>query len=145
MRRAEFERLVEDAWREIPRRFRQRVENVAILVEDEPGRRALRQAGVPPGDTLLGFYQGVPLTERGSWYQMVLPDRILLYQGPIEREARDEADIPRVVYETLWHELAHYFGMSEPEVRASERKRRKRERNNGKNMDRSPVAGSRSG
>jgi predicted Zn-dependent protease with MMP-like domain len=124
VRRRDFERLVEQAWRRIPRRFRDRVENVAVVVEDEPSRGALRRAGVPPGDTLLGLYHGVPLTQRGTWYQMVLPDKISLYQGPIERTALREDDIPRVVYETLWHEVAHYFGMNEGQVRRAERRRR---------------------
>ena len=128
MGRREFERIVEQAWRRIPRRFRDQVENLAIVVEEEPSRATLRSAGIPPGDTLLGLYQGVPLTQRGSWYQMVLPDKISLYQGPLEREARNPDDLPRVVYETLWHEVAHYFGMSERQVRATERRWRREER-----------------
>ncbi len=72
---------------------------------------------------MLGLYQGVPLPQRGMWYGMVLPDKISLFQGPIERAANREEDIPQVVYETLWHEVAHYFGMSEPQVRASEWRR----------------------
>ncbi len=124
MSRAEFEQIVEQAWRRIPRRFRDRIENVAIVVEDEPGARTLRSAGVPPSDTLLGLYQGIPLTQRGSGYGMVLPDKISLFQGPIERAARGDADVPRVVYDTLWHEVAHYFGMSEGRVRRAERRRR---------------------
>jgi predicted Zn-dependent protease with MMP-like domain len=124
VRRDDFERLVEEAWRKIPRRFRREIENVAIVVEDEPSPAALRSARVPPGQTLLGLYQGVPRTQRGMWYQMVLPDKISLYQGPIERAARSEEDVARVVYETLWHEVAHYFGMDEARVRAAERRRR---------------------
>ncbi len=122
--RHQFEDLVEQAWRRIPKHFRRQVANLAIVVEPEPTRAELRRAGVAPGDTLLGLYHGVPLTQRGSWYQMVMPDKISLFQGPIERAARDQSDIPRVVYETLWHELAHYFGMSERQVRTAERKRR---------------------
>lgn len=123
MRREEFEEIVHAAWRRIPSRFRRRIQNVAIVVEDEPGRGLLRSAGVPPGDTLLGLYHGVPLTQRGAGYGMVLPDKISLFQGPIERAARSPEEIPDVVYDTLWHEVAHYFGMSEREVRASERRR----------------------
>jgi len=128
MRRREFERLVWDAWKRIPRRFREQVANLEIVVEDEPSRAQLRSARVPRGDTLLGLYHGVPLPERGSWYQMVLPDKISLFQGPIEREARNSQDLPRVIYETLWHEVAHYFGMDEPQVRRAERRRRREER-----------------
>jgi len=125
MQKREFERLVQEAWRQIPARFRDQVENLAIVVEDEPSPSTLRHSGVPPGDDLLGLYQGIPLTQRPWGYGWTLPDKISLYQGPIERAARDESDVARVVYETLWHELAHYFGMSERQVRASERRRRR--------------------
>ena len=127
MRREEFEQIVREAWRRIPREFRRRIHNVAVVVEDEPGRALLRSSRVPSGDTLLGLYQGVPLTQRGLGYGMVLPDKISLFQGPIERSAGDPAEIPRIVYDTLWHEIAHYFGMSESEVRASERRRQRQQ------------------
>jgi len=123
MQRSEFERLVEQAWLEIPPQFRRRIRNLAIVVEEEPGPEALRLGRVAPGNTLLGLYHGVPLNHRGISYGMVLPDKISLFQGPIERAARRPEDIPRVVYETLWHEIAHYFGMDEQQVRAAERKR----------------------
>lgn len=123
--RSQFEEIVRQAWLRIPKRFRREIQNLAIVVEEEPSRSLLRSSGVPPGDTLLGLYQGIPLAQRGLGYGMVLPDKISLFQGPIEREARDEDDLPRVVYETLWHEVAHYFGMSERQVRASERRRRR--------------------
>jgi predicted Zn-dependent protease with MMP-like domain len=116
---------------------------VAIVVEPEPSRSQLRSSGVPAGDTLLGLYQGVPLTQRGSWYQMVLPDKISLFQGPIEREARNSEDLPRVIYETLWHELAHYFGMEEHQVRRAERRRRRREHSYAQNPRRNPDPGRR--
>jgi predicted Zn-dependent protease with MMP-like domain len=121
------------------------VENVAIVVEPEPSRSQLRSAGVPPSDTLLGLYQGVPLTQRGSWYQMVLPDKISLFQGPIEREARNSEDLPRVIYETLWHELAHYFGMEERQVRRAERRRRRKEQSDAQNPCRNPGSDGRDG
>ena len=125
MRREEFEEIVRQAWARIPLRFRRRIENVAIVVEEEPSRALLRSSRVRPGDTLLGLYQGVPLTQRGMSYGMVLPDKISLFQGPIERAADSPEEIPQIVYDTLWHEVAHYFGMSEPQVRASERRRRR--------------------
>ena len=125
MRRKEFEQIVHEAWRQIPRRFRRKVHNLAIVVEEEPGGDHLRRGRVGPGHTLLGLYEGVPLSQRGLGYGMVLPDKISLFQGPIERAARSEADIPQIVYETLWHEVGHYFGMSEPQVRAAERRRRR--------------------
>ena len=125
MTRREFQQTVREAWRKIPPRFRRQVHNLAIVVEPEPSRGLLRRSGVPPQDTLLGLYQGVPLAQRSSGYGMVLPDKISLFQGPIERAARQQEDIPQIVFETLWHELAHYFGMSEREVRTMERQHRR--------------------
>lgn len=123
MRRDDFERLVEDAWETIPQSFRERFSNLTVVVEDEPGAEHLEAAGVPPSHTLLGLYQGVPLSERGWNYGMVLPDQVTIFQRPIERAARSPREIPRIVYETLWHELAHHLGMNEDEVRQAERRR----------------------
>ena len=123
MERQEFEQIVRQSWLRIPPRFRRQVENLAIVVEQEPSRALLRSSGVRAGDALLGLYQGVPLGQRGSGYQLALPDKITLFQGPIERAARGEEEIPRIVYDTLWHEVGHYFGMSEPQIRAAERRR----------------------
>jgi len=120
-----FERLVAEAIDSLPAPFAARLQNVEIVIETWPSRRQLRDADTPAGDTLLGLYEGVPLTERGSGYGMVLPDKISLFQGPIERSARSDEEIPQIVYDTLWHEVAHYFGMTEPQVRASERRRQR--------------------
>ena len=91
---------------------------MVIAVEDEPSGEQLEAAGVPREDTLLGLYEGVPLDQRGWHYQMALPDRITLFQGPLERY--EEGDVRQAIYETLWHELAHHIGMNEREVRAAE-------------------------
>jgi predicted Zn-dependent protease with MMP-like domain len=123
MRRDDFESLVEQAWETIPESFRARFSNLTVAVEDEPRREHLAAAGVPPSHTLLGLYQGIPLSQRGWSYTMALPDQVTLFQGPIERAARSHRDIPRIVYETLWHELAHHLGMNEKEVREAERRR----------------------
>jgi predicted Zn-dependent protease with MMP-like domain len=123
MRREDFERLVEEAWETIPETFRERFSNLTVLIEDEPRREHLKTAGVGPGDTLLGLYQGIPLSQRGWSYNMALPDQVTLFQGPIERAARSKREIPQIVYETLWHELAHHLGMNEQEVRQAERRR----------------------
>ncbi len=119
----EFQDLVDDAWERIPRRFRDHFSNVAVFVEDEPSEEHFRAAQTPPGHTLLGLYQGVPLDRRGWRYHMALPDQVTLFQGPIERAASSSRDVRRIVYETLWHELAHHLGMDEDEVRAAERRR----------------------
>ena len=123
MTRSDFEHLVDEAWETIPEEFRERFSNVVIFVEDEPGIEQLEAGRVPAGGTLLGLYQGVPLSRRGFGYTLTMPDKVTLFQGPIERAAPSYNEIPRMVYETLWHELAHHLGMNEKEVRAAERRR----------------------
>jgi len=115
MEAREFEHLVEKGLRAIPARFRRRMDNVAIVVEQEG----------PPG--LLGLYHGRPLTRRSVSDGFVMPDRISIYQGPHERAARGRAHLERLVAETVWHEVAHYFGMDEREVRRAEHARRRRD------------------
>jgi len=114
--RNEFERHVADALASIPRRFRKAMQNIAIVVEDEPSPAVLAEMGIEPPDTLLGLYQGVPLTERSWGYGNALPDRVLIFQGPHERAAEDEDDLVVAIGETLIHEIGHYFGMSEEQI-----------------------------
>jgi predicted Zn-dependent protease with MMP-like domain len=122
VRRKEFEQLVAEALASIPRRFRDAMNNVAIVVEDEPPRELLEEMEIAPPATLLGLYQGTPLTERGWGYGNTLPDRVLIFQGPHEREAEDEDDLVVAIGETLIHEIGHYFGMSEEEIEEIEDK-----------------------
>ena len=116
MDRKAFERLVAEALATIPRRFRNAMRNIAIVVEDEPSEELLDEMEIEPPDTLLGLYQGTPLTERTSAYGNVLPDRVLIFQGPHERAADDENDLVVAIGETLIHEIGHYFGLSEEEI-----------------------------
>ena len=109
---SEFDALVTRALRHIPPRFRKYLRNVAIIVEPEPAR---------PG--LLGLYQGHPLTTRSTGSSFTMPDRITIYQGPHERTARNPAELEQMVADTVWHEIAHYFGMDEARVRRAERRR----------------------
>ncbi|MGC8794044.1 MAG: metallopeptidase family protein [Bryobacteraceae bacterium] len=111
----EFDRLVEEALATIPARFRRKLRNVAFIVEKEPPR---------PG--LLGLYEGRPLIYRSVSDSFTLPDRITIYQGPHERLARDRAHLLRLVRQTVWHEVAHYFGLSESQVRRAQWRRRAR-------------------
>lgn len=126
MRAPDFDQIVEEALRHIPARFRNRMNNVAVVVEDEPAPAQLQARDVSPGSTLLGLYQGRPLTQRSVFEPFALPDRITIFQGPHERLARGRDDLERLVEQTLWHEIAHHFGMNEREVRAAERLRRMR-------------------
>ena len=116
MDRKAFEQLVAEALRTIPRRFRKAMRNIAIVVEDEPSQDLLEDMEIEPPDTLLGLYSGTPLTERTSAYGNVLPDRVLIFQGPHERSAEDEEDLVVAIGETLIHEIGHYFGLSEEEI-----------------------------
>ena len=120
MTRLQFERRVAEAIRTIPEHFRREIQNLAIIVEDEPGDDVLAEMAIEPPDTLLGLYQGTPLTERRWDHGNVLPDRIVLYQWPIEDASEDDDDVVVAIGETLIHEVGHYFGMSEEEIEAIE-------------------------
>jgi predicted Zn-dependent protease with MMP-like domain len=122
MTRQAFEHLVEEALREIPGRFRRAMQNVVIVVEDEPSVELLEDMEVEPGDTLFGLYQGTPLPERSWGYGNTLPDRISIYQRPIEDACEDEDEIRECVAETVIHEFGHYFGMSEEQIEEIEEK-----------------------
>jgi predicted Zn-dependent protease with MMP-like domain len=115
-----FEKLVAEALASIPRRFKKAMQNIAIVVEDEPSAELLREMDIEPPDTLLGLYQGTPLTARGWGHGNTLPDRVLIFQGPHERDAEDEDDLVVAIGETLIHEIGHYFGLSEDEIEAIE-------------------------
>ena len=116
MTREQFEQYVAEALGTMPTRFRDAMENLAIVVEDEPDEELLEEMEAGPDDTLFGLYTGIPLTER-QWAQgNTLPDRIILFQGSHEREAEDEDDLIVSIGETLIHEIGHYFGMSEEEI-----------------------------
>lgn len=113
MTRREFEGLVERALRRLPRQFRERLANIAVVVEDWPDDRTLAEMGIEPPDTLYGLYQGVDLTHRDSSYANVLPDTVTIYQGPIEEDCADQAEMAQLVRETVVHEIGHFFGLDD--------------------------------
>ena len=110
----------------VPEPFRSRMKNVALLIEEDVTDEIRRESGIEDDETLLGFYHGVPHTARGEGYGIgiTLPDRIYVFKRPIEEEAR-EMDMPvrKVIEETIWHEVAHHFGLDEDEVERRERER----------------------
>jgi predicted Zn-dependent protease with MMP-like domain len=122
MTRERFTQLVEEALHDIPRRFRNAMRNVAVVVEDAPPTPLLEELEIEPPDTLFGLYQGTPLTERSWGYGNALPDRISIYQQPIEAECADDDEIRTCVAETVIHEFGHYFGLSEEEIEEIEEK-----------------------
>jgi len=113
MTRRRFEALVEKSLRKLPRAFKEKVANIAVVVEDWADDETLAEMGIEPPDTLYGLYQGVDITHRDSTYGNVLPDVITIYQGPIEEDAADEAEMAEIVRETVMHELGHYFGLDD--------------------------------
>jgi predicted Zn-dependent protease with MMP-like domain len=116
MTRERFKQLVVEAITLIPKRFRREMKNLALVVEDEPDQALLDEMEIEAPDSLYGLYQGTPLPERTWGYGNTLPDRITLYQRPIEEDCEDEDDMRAIIGETLIHEVGHYFGMSEEEI-----------------------------
>ena len=113
MKRRQFEALVEKALRKLPKKFKSKISNIAVVVEDWADEETLEEMGIEPPDTLYGLYRGVDITRRDSSYGNVLPDVITIYQGPIEEDAADEAEMAQIVRETVIHELGHYFGLDD--------------------------------
>jgi predicted Zn-dependent protease with MMP-like domain len=114
----QFEQLVCEGIEAIPKRFLLRLKNVAIVVGDAPTREQLHANGIPEGGMLLGLYEGIPLIERGESYGgLVLPDKITIFKNSIIEEAGgDESRLRELVRDTVWHEIAHYFGYSDSEI-----------------------------
>ena len=121
-----FEELVRRALETLPDEIARRMDNVDIEVQEWPSAQQLVSARVGRGATLLGLYQGIPLTNRTSGYNLVAPDRIIIFQGPIERIAHGEDDLVDRVREVVVHEVAHHFGISDERLDEIERERRNR-------------------
>ena len=120
MTRQRFETLVLQALDLIPDKFRDETHNVAVVIETAPDLETLSALEIQRPDTLLGLYQGVPLPERDWTYGNTLPDRITLFQEPIEAASADDVDVIITIVETIIHEFGHYFGLSEDEIEAIE-------------------------
>lgn len=118
----EFETMVQDAFARLPEKFRALVKNVAILTEDVVSEKTRRELHLASNKELLGLYTGVPRTERHNDAPFGFPDTITLYRLPIEEHARELGKaMPDVIYETLWHEIGHHFGLDEDGVQKRER------------------------
>lgn len=113
MDRDVFESLVARALSGLPEEFRDRLENVDVVVEDRPTSRQMAEAGLERNMTLLGLYEGVPLTRRSRSYGMVVPDKITIFQKPIESKCRYDSEIVKEIERVLRHEIAHHFGISD--------------------------------
>ena len=113
MDRSDFRKLVREAVALIPRDLLERVHNVDIVIETRPTARERKAAGIGPGRLLLGLYHGIPLTARGEYYNLVLPDKISIYQEPIEMVCNDDDEVREQVRRTVLHEIGHYFGIDD--------------------------------
>jgi len=121
-----FESLVaEIGFSPVPEKFRALIKNVALCVEEDVSQETRHDMELPSDETLLGLYRGIPLSARGDHYGGgTLPDTITIYQTPIERAAREDGiSVRQVIEETIWHEVAHHFGLDENEVRKREDER----------------------
>lgn len=117
-----FEQLVSQGIDAIPERFARELENVAIVIEDLPDEHQIQKIRLRHGWMLFGLYEGIPRTRRGSNYTLVLPDKITIFKKPLEAVSVDENDLKERVKNTVWHEVAHYFGLGHKQIYDIERK-----------------------
>ncbi|MGA6994156.1 MAG: metallopeptidase family protein [Candidatus Deferrimicrobiaceae bacterium] len=113
---AAFDNVLRQTLDDLPGMFRESLRNVAIVVEDRPPDWLLDELDLPPGETLYGFYHGIPLPERSVLDPGNLPDRISVYRGPLIKDFRDPGELARQIRTTLLHEIGHYFGMDEEDL-----------------------------
>lgn len=119
----DFQKIVDEEIKAIPARFLEKMDNVEIVVEEEPSPAQSKELKIGKGFHLFGLYQGIPKTERWGQYAQVLPDKITIFKNSIEEAARFEEEIKKIVKDTIWHEIAHHFGMDEKKVREAENNR----------------------
>ncbi|HAV11048.1 MAG TPA: hypothetical protein DCX32_00660 [Candidatus Moranbacteria bacterium] len=124
--REQFEKIVDEGISEIPGKFLAKLDNVVIVVENDPTKEQEKELEIRKGWTLFGLYEGIPQAERGDHYYGVLPDKITIFKNPIEEEAGSEGEIKKIVSETVWHEIAHHFGLDEEEVERAEKAKKGR-------------------
>jgi len=123
MDRERFEWLVAKAVDSLPDEFHSKMENIDVVVEEQPTRSQLVDVGLKRGETLLGLYQGVPLTRRGRHYGLVVPDKITIFQKPIEAKCKYDTTITNEVRRVVLHEIAHHFGITDARLNQLEREK----------------------
>lgn len=124
MTKNNFEKIVAAGIDAIPNKFLKKISNVAIVIEDKPTSKQLKALKIRQNWTLFGLYEGVPQTKRDSGYNAVLPDKITIFKKPMEEAANNKKDLIEIVKNTVWHEIAHHFGMNENEVNRAEKRKR---------------------
>ncbi|MFA5080646.1 MAG: metallopeptidase family protein [Candidatus Paceibacterota bacterium] len=125
MENEEFEKLVKEGIAQIPEEFLDKIKNIAIVIEDNPTKEQLKKLGIKHNYILFGLYEGVPRTVRIG-YGQTIPDKITVFKNQIEEYAKSGEQIKQIVRDTVWHEIGHYFGMNEQQVREAEKRRRLR-------------------
>lgn len=111
-----FDQLITRAMDELPQKYITGLENVAIIYEDEPSQQQKEKMKLDNNHLLLGLYEGIPLTQRGNGYTFVLPDKITLFKNSILAVVQDEAELFEQIKRTLWHEIAHYYGLDHARI-----------------------------
>jgi len=129
MERERFERLVAEAIEGLPPDFLERLENIAVVVQDWPTREQLASVGLRSRGELLGLYEGIPLTQQGKKHAMAAPDKITIFQKPIEMTYRSDRGIVHGIAETVRHEIGHHFGISDERLSQIARRKRRAMRN----------------
>ena len=118
----EFSAMISQAMDELPQEYIKRLNNVAVTYEDEPSPEQRQNLKLRCDQTLFGLYEGIPLTQRGAGYNLVLPDKITIFKHPILQSVHNEAELRQQIKHTLWHEIAHYFGLDHARIHQLERK-----------------------
>ena len=126
-----FERLINESLDELPKSYIERLDNVAITFEDEPDPHQRTKLKLRCHQTLYGLYEGIPRTERGSSYNLVLPDKITLFKLPIEASSHDHTSLKAQIKNTLWHEIAHHYGLDHARIHQLESKMLRLKKNKG--------------
>lgn len=116
-----FDAVISEVMDELPQEYISGLHNVAIVYEDEPTLEQRQKLKLRCSETLLGLYEGIPLTKRDSGYNLVIPDKITLFKNPLIAHSKDTADFKKQVKHTLWHEIAHYFGLNHDRIHRLEK------------------------
>lgn len=119
----EFEELVTEAISSLPEKFKEKMENIVVVIESLPSHELLKEMKIKSPYGLLGLYRGIPYPRRGIWYRNVMPDKIIIFKKPIEVRCRNKEEIRESVRRVVVHEIGHYFGLGEADLRKIEREK----------------------